>query len=274
MCGRLKLTMLPLSFLRRDFLIAVSYKTSFLIQLGSIFFAVPLFYFSTKIVDGKAFGPALDAYGGNIFAFLLIGVALVDFSTTSLRTFSESLRESQLMGTLEIVLLSPVRLSEILIYSSLWSYVLTSVRFVLYLSFGTVFGFSLGHANILAGLLILCLAILSFAAIGMLVSTATMVIKRGEGINTLVSAASVFLGGVIYPVSVLPPWMVFFSKLLPITYALTAMRLALIEGRSTLDLLPEVGILVAFAAVLLPLAFASFWAAVRFTKATGTLGQY
>ena len=266
--------MLPLAFLKRDFLISISYKTSFLIQLGGIFFAVPLFYFSTKIVDGKAFGPALDAYGGNIFAFLLIGIALVDFSTTSLRTFSESLRESQLMGTLEIVLLAPVRLSEILIYSSLWSYVLTTIRFVLYLAFGTVFGFSLGHANIFGGILVLGLAILSFAAIGMLVSTATMVIKRGEGLNTLVGAASVFLGGVIYPVSVLPPWMAAFSKLLPITYALTAMRLALIEGRSTSDLLPQIGILIAFAAVLLPFAFFSFWMAVRFTKASGTLGQY
>lgn len=262
------------SFVKRDFNIAMSYKIAFLVQIAGIFFAVPLFYFASTAVSGGEPLPVLRQYGGNLFAFVLIGVALVDFSTISLRTFSESLRESQLMGTLEIVLLSPIRLSELLVYSSIWGYLLTSLRFITYIVLGMAFGLQLGNANVPGAVLVLLLAIISFAAIGILVATVTLLIKRGEALNTLISAASVFLGGVIYPVSVLPSWLAILSKALPITYALAAMRMALLEGRPTVDLLSNIGVLLAFAVVLLPVSMFAFWAAVRITKVTGTLGQY
>ena len=246
--------MLALSFLKRDFRIAISYRIAFVLQLWGILFIVPLFYFGSKMVEGSG-SEFLKPYGGNFFAFVLIGVALIDFTTVSLRSFSEGLRESQLMGTLEIVLLSPVRLSEVLIYSSIWGYLLTTFRFLLYIGFGALFGMPLGKANVPAAVLVLLLAILSFGAIGMLVASIIMIIKRGETLNTLVGAVSTFLGGVLYPITVLPDWLASIAKLLPVTHALQAMRLSLIEGYSIWELLPQLGILAGFAAVLLPIAF-------------------
>ena len=137
------------AFVKRDFLIDTSYRTAFLGQLAFIFLGVSVFYYMGHVFDG-AMSPALAAYGGNYFAFVLIGVALTDFLKVSLSTFNVSIRESQMMGTLEMMFLSPIGATSMLVYSSIWSYLLASLRFMTYLLTGFVlYGFDLQHANLL-----------------------------------------------------------------------------------------------------------------------------
>src|SRR4030042_1240313 len=141
-----------MAFLRRDLSQAISYRLSFLLQLGSIIFSVAIFYFLSRLLGG-AVAPQLENYGGDYFSFVLIGLAFTGFLGLSLSNFAESIREGQMMGTLEIMLLSPTRLSVILISSSLWAYLLTTIRVVVYLLVGVlVFGANLGQANIPAAL--------------------------------------------------------------------------------------------------------------------------
>lgn len=261
------------AFIKRDFLIEISYKTAFFLHLLGIFIAVPMFYFTSQIFTGTD-SKFLVRYGGNYFAFLLLGIAFVDYLGLSLRTFNNSIRESQLMGTLEIVLLSPTALPKLLIYSSLWGYLFTSSRFILYLLVGLIYGLNLGNANYSAALITLTLAIISFASFGILIASFTMVIKRGEIFNTLISAASIFLGGVIYPTEVLPKWLETFSKFLPITHALEGMRMALFNGYSIIEILPQILILLLFAVIFFPIGIIAFYAAVRWTKIIGTVEQY
>lgn len=262
-----------LAFLRRDFTIATSYRMAFALELGGIIAAVPYIFFMSRVLDG-AQSPLLAPYGGNYFAFLLIGVAFIDYMSLSLKTFNNSIRESQLMGTLEIILLSPTALPKILIYSSLWGYLFTSVRFLLYLMMGKVFGLNLGNANFIAAFGVLAFAVVSFASFGILIASVTILIKKGEILNVFISSISVLLGGVIYPTSVLPDWLMELSRFLPITYALEGMRMALLGGHSTEQVLPYLAILAGFSVVLFPLGMFSFWGAVRWTKITGTLAQY
>jgi len=265
---------LPWAFIKRDALLATSYRTAFVMQLAAIFMVVPLYFFVGKLFGAAAGEGVLAEYGGNYFAFLLIGMAFVDYLAVSLRTFNQSLRDSQLMGTLEIVLLSPTSLTRLLLYSSLWVYMFTTLRFVLYLLGGWAFGLSLENVNLLGGVLTLVLGVLSFAALGIMSASVVMVIKHGNAMNSFLTFASLFLGGVLYPVSVMPEWLQHVAQLLPITHALHGMRQALLLGASTADLAPTFGILLLFAGVLFPLALLSFYAAVRWTKASGSLAQY
>jgi ABC-2 type transport system permease protein len=261
------------AFIKRDFLIVRSYRMAFALQLGGILVAVPIFYFLGDVF-GDASSGYLEKYGGNFFAFLLIGIAFLDYHAISLRSFSQSVRDSQLTGTLELVLLSPTSLTQVLLYSSLWVYLFTSVRFLLYLLVGILFGLELQQANVPAALATLLLGVASFASLGIFSASAIMLIKRGESINVALAMTSLFLGGVLYPIEVMPGWLQALSKFLPITHALEAMRMALIAGQPTLELVPNFLILALFAIVLFPLSLASFSAAVKRTKATGTLGQY
>jgi len=264
---------LPWAFLKRDLIIATSYRFAFAMQLLSIFIAVPVFSFFGKMFESSGTGP-LAAYDGNYFAFLLIGVAFLDYLAISLRTFNQSLRDSQVMGTLEIVLLSPTTLTKLLIYSSLYAYTLTTIRFSLYLFAGLLFGLDLQDANVPAAAAILLLSVVCFASFGILSAGVIMVVKRGDILNVAFSAGSLLLGGVLYPTAMLPEWLQVVAKFLPLTHGLEGMRLALLRGYSTTALLPQFIFLALFAAVMLPISLGVFQLSVRWSKMTGTLSHY
>lgn len=261
------------SFIRRDFWLAISYRSAFAMQLAGIFFLVPVIYYSSRIVGGSA-APSLGPYGTDYFPFLLLGIAFQDFMTISLSTFNASIRDHQLMGTLEIVMLSPTPVPMVLLYSSLYSYVFTSLRFALYLAVGMAFGLDLIHANVVSFVIVMVLSIASFAPLGILSAALTLTIKRGETANMILSGASVVLSGVIYPVGILPVPLQKCAQFLPFTHSLSGIRKAFLMGVGPDQLLPEIGRLALFAIILLPLALLIFQAATRHAKVTGTLGQY
>jgi ABC-2 type transport system permease protein len=193
----------------------------------------------------------------------------------SLSNFAESIREGQVMGTLEMMLLSPTRLSAILISSSLWAYIQTFFRVIVYLVLGVlVFGANLHNSNYAAALLILVLSILSFSGIGILSAAMVLLVKKGDPVAWLLGSVSSLLAGVYYPISVLPAWLEPISKILPLTYALNSIRLAMLQGTPLADLRNDIFVLLGFVVVLTPLSFIVFRAALRRAKKDGSLIQY
>jgi ABC-2 type transport system permease protein len=264
----------PLAFLKRDFSQELSYRLSFIMQLGGILFSVAIFYFVARLF-GSAVAPQLETYGGDYFSFVLIGLAFTGFLGLSLSSFAASIREGQMMGTLEIMLLSPTRLSAILLSSSLWAYLMTTVRVVVYLLVGAfIFGASLGKANVGAAVLVMLLSIASFSGIGIISAAVVLLVKKGDPVAWLLGGASSLLAGVYYPVSVLPFWLEPLSRILPLTYALDAMRLAMLQGYSIYELRFDILVLLGFTVVLTPLAFLVFKKALKRAKAEGSLIQY
>jgi ABC-2 type transport system permease protein len=79
---------------------------------------------------------------------------------------------------------------------------------------------------------------------------------------------------VYYPVAILPPAFEWISRLLPITYSLHAMRLALLQGASWAALLPDILALIVFSIVLMPLGLRTFRYAVQKAKKEGSLTHY
>jgi len=264
---------IALAFLRRDFLLAVSYRGAFILQQLGIAFGVPVLYFISQVMEGGQ-ADSLAQYGGKYFPFLLLGVAFQDFITVSQSSFTTSIREHQFMGTLEIVMLSPTPVPLILIFSSLWGYIFTSFRFVIYLLCGFLFGLDLSAANVPAFLLILVLSVASMASLGILIAAATLIIKRSEGINLMMTGISLAFGGVAYPVTLLPDWLQWVPKVIPFSYALQGMRSSLLTGAGVIELLPALNALALFSVVLLPIGLYAFSLATRYAKINGTLGQY
>ena len=125
-----------------------------------------------------------------------------------------------------------------------------------------------------AALLILVLTIITFSSLGIIAASFIMVLKRGDPVTWLFSTLSSLLGGVYYPISVLPPWLQRLSYLLPITYSLRAMRLALLQGYPFTALVPDIAVLVIFSLILLPLSLLTFRYAVHRAKVDGSLTHY
>ena len=262
------------AFLKRDFLIAISYKSAFAAEIVGVLFKVITFYYIGKVF-GSAVSPSLAAFGNNYFAFLILGIALMDFMHTSLATFDTSIRESQMMGTLEIILLSPIKLSRMLLYSSLWAYTFTTFRLLCYLFFGALlFDLDIGNGDPLTVIVFLALSVLCFAPLGIISAAVIVVFKKGMWFQTLVSAASFFLGGVAFPINVLPEWIRPFGFYVPMTHSVNGLRHGLLNGQSLAELFGEALFLLIFALVVTPISVFIFKLAISQAKVKGTLTHY
>ncbi len=233
-----------------------------------------MFFFLARLV-GPGMGNRLAPYGGDFFAFVLIGVAFSDYLYVSLDAFSSQIRAAQMEGTLEALLVTPTSVPTILLSSSLYSFTLSSIRVVAYLGFGALFfGLPLHLASAPAFLLILGITVAAFSGIGLLSAAFIIVFKQGSPINALIGVASGLLGGVYYPVTILPSWLKPFANLLPITHALEAMRQVLLNGATLSAVRGEVLILTLFAAILLPMGLLSMGYGFKVARCEGSLIHY
>lgn len=261
------------AFLTRDFLIVTSYRIAFLIQMLTIFFSITVFFFMGHAVGSGS--PLLQQYGGNYFAYLVVAMAFVDYLANSLQTFAMSIREGQLMGTLEMLLVTPVRPSLIIVSSALWSYLFSSLRAILMLAVSSLFyGLPLGAANYPGALVVFALSVVYLMGLGILLAGVVLIIKQAGVVTTIMIFVTVLVGGVAYPVDVLPGWLRPVSGILPFTHSIQGLREALLLGYSWERLLPEIAILAGFGAVLLPLGLAVFAYCVNCVKRSGTLSHY
>ncbi|MEE9193163.1 MAG: ABC transporter permease [Thermodesulfobacteriota bacterium] len=264
----------PWAFLLKDFINETSYKFSFIIQFLGIFFTVLVFFFLSKLF-GNAVSPLLKPYGGDYFSFVLIGIAFANYLQVSLRSFSSCIRDAQILGTLEALLVTQTSIPTIIFSSSLYSFVLASLRVIVFLLIGVLaLGLNIGDANFMGAILILLLTIFSFSSLGIISASFIMVLKRGDPLSWIFTSMSWLLGGVYYPITVLPDWVQKFSYLLPITYSLEGMRLALLKGYTLRALLPSIIPLLIFTIIMLPVSMWVFKYAVKRAKVDGSLIKY
>lgn len=266
----------PMAFLKKDFLMEVSYRFSFVLQFVSIFFSVVMFYFVGKLIgESPTVQGSISQYGGQYFAFVLIGIAFQNFLSAGLGSFSSSIRAEQMIGTLEAMLVTPTRLSTIVLSSSQWSFMFTSIRVGIYLLLGAlIFGVSFSGASVLPAAVALILTIIAFSSLGIISASFIMIFKKGDPIAWVISSSSTLLGGVYYPISILPDWLQTLSYLFPITYALDAIRLSLLQGQGFGDISGDLLALVIFSMITLPISLIAFRFAVRRAKRDGSLAYY
>ena len=114
----------PFVFLYKDIINESTYKFAFITQFLSIILSVLSLFFLSKLV-GNAALPYMKPYGGDYLSFLLIGLALVGYVQVSLRSFSNSIRNAQTLGTLEAMLVTQTGIPTIIFSSSLYSFAIT-----------------------------------------------------------------------------------------------------------------------------------------------------
>lgn len=262
------------AFFVRDFLEELSYPLVPFWRGGSIVFRLVTFYFLGVLISPGA-SSFLTPYGGSYFPFVVLGLALAGFQEVALTSISEGISYGMHTGTLEVMLTTPTSLSTIVFSSVLYQFSLAALEILVYLAFGAwFFGLSLAQANILATAAFLLLALLAHLPLGILSAGFLLIFKRGSPITVFFGHFSALLGGVYFPVQVLPGWLQNLSFFIPFTHALEGLRQAVINGKSLLELRTPAAILCILAAVLLPLSLAFFAWAIRQAKRLGTLSQY
>lgn len=262
------------AILCRDIQAARSYRISFLLQFIGPVFLLLTFFFLARILEA-AFLPALERYGGDYFAFALVGIVFNTYVSLALGTTAGNVRRYQASGTFEVLLTTQTGLGTIILGSSLYSFITRTVFIGFYLFIGaTAFGVDFSHSNPITAIVALVLMMLVMLGLGMLSASFILLFKRGDPVTLILAQSSFLLSGVIFPVSVLPERMQIASRLLPHTYALEAMRLGLLQGHSVVDVAAQLGAIALFALAFLPLGFATFHYALYRARVEGSLAHY
>lgn len=260
-----------LAFFARDFAIARGYRSALLLEILEALFGVATFFYLSRFVDSPALTQRLPG-GGNYFAFALVGFAFFDYLGVSLTAFEASIEEARQNRTLEALLVSQTPLPVILAGSAAYPFFTLALRTCVYFAWGALlFGFAPAQINWLGAVAILFLSVLAFAGLGILSASYNVLFKRGNPAKWFVLGVSGLVGGMMYPVSVLPHGLQLLARLIPVTYSLEGMRAALLGGAGWGQLWPSIAALLIFSAVLIPLSFAVFAWALKRTRVTGTL---
>lgn len=257
--------------LERDFRRELSYPMSFAMALFGIVFQVALWRFTARFLGGGAKSASLP--GGDWFSFVIVGWAFLQYLQVSLFTFSQSLREEQLAGTLELLLAAPQPEGRLVLALAAWDYVWQSVTIAVFLGIATLFGLRWNLGGLLPAVAAIAATLAAYVGIGLLSAAYTITWKKGAAVSMAASSLATLFGGVLYPVEALGrlEWV---SRFVPATYVGRALRSVLLAGGGFAEIAGDLAALALFAAVLLPTGLLAFRKSIARAKRNGTLGAY
>jgi ABC-2 type transport system permease protein len=258
-----------MAVVRRDLLLAWSYRTQFVSGVFSGFVSLAIFYYVSRLVRIEQFSP--DEY----FAFVAIGVMIFSVVTATLQLPQASLRQELVAGTFEKMLLAPrgsiPAIVSLLVYPALYAL----VTFLALVGIGAaVFGLELQWSTVPLSIPVAILSLLAFAALGTLLLASIVLLKKAPpGANYLIVALSL-VAGLYFPTELLPDWLGWASEVQPLTPAVDLLRSTLVGEPLSDPAWIGVAKLLAFAAVALPLSVAALGSALRISRRRGTVLEF
>jgi ABC-2 type transport system permease protein len=262
------------AFIRRDFLVAWSYRMAFFSDAAALFLQAVSFYFVGLMINPEV----LPTFGGNratYLEFVAVGIALSVFMHLGLGRVATAIRNEQLTGTLESLLMTPTATATIQLGSVVYDSIYIPIRTALFFAvIGIAFGLHFEPNGFLPALFVL-LAFIPFVwGLGIASAAATLTFKRGTG-GIAFGVAILTLGsGAYFPLDLLPGWAEASAELNPLALAIGAMREALLGGTGWEGVGRTLLILAPLSALSLLGGFSLFRAALRRERRRGSLGLY
>ncbi len=255
--------------MRRDLTVYLTYRTRLVSQALTAVFSLTLFYYVSKLVHVGGF-----ATPASYFGFVVVGIALVSI-LYSCFSVAELVRQELIVGTFDRLLLSPFGAIRSMVAMTLfplfYSFIIASIT----LGIGwAVFGLELHWSTVPLSIPAMLLALLAFMPFGLLFAALTVATKQGNVGTSWVIALISIVGGLYFPVSLLPDWAQTVAKLQPFTPATELLRHLLVNSPENGSSAVAVVKIAAFASVLLPLSIYAVHHAIRLGQRRGTIIEY
>jgi ABC-2 type transport system permease protein len=217
-------------------------------------------------------GVGLSPEKENLFATaLLVGGVIWAFLGIIFEIVTETVAWERWEGTIEYTFMAPVsrpvHLIGMGIYAVIYGMVRAAAVFVAVVAF---IGLHVPNANYGASVALLSIASVSFIGVGMMTAVLPLISpEKGTQLGFVAQGLMLVVSGVYYPVSVLPEWMQWISKISPATYALRGIRASVLTGAGLAwdDVWP----LLVIGAFSIPIGLSVFKAGERYAKKTGKL---
>ena len=194
----------------------------------------------------------------NYFEFVAPGIVAMIVMTAVLTGLAASISREKETGTLDGILISPINRLAIILGKAFSQSIrgLIQGAMVLLLAF-LLFGVTV-HGNILLIALILFMGVFSFVGLGILVSSVAAEQETATQLLFMFQFPMLFLSGVFFPIQLMPQVMQYIAKVIPLTYAITAMRKVMVLGAGFSAVQTELLILLIFGVVTLGISVPVF----------------
>lgn len=257
---------------RRDLHIERSYRLRYATRMLQVLVGFIVVYYVGTLIEAP---PELERYGGSYFDFAIVGLAVMSVAQLGISTFNQTIMREQTQGTFEVTMATPTSVPTLLAGSFVLPLILTTIDLTLYLGIGLgVIGGGFRVIGLLLGIPALALTLLSFCAFGIVGACVMVLAKRGDPLTAPLTAMTSLLSGALFPVSALPVALEVLARFFPAYYGINAVRESLLTDDGWREIMPDIAILVAFDAVLLPTSLYLFNRALAVSRRTGTLANY
>lgn len=209
-----------------------------------------------KTVDVKVEGMVPN--NPNYFEFVAPGIIAMIVMTAVLTGLAASISREKEQGTLDGILISPISRLAIILGKALSQALRGLIQggIVLLLAW-LLFGVTI-QGNLLLVLLILILGIFSFVGLGILVSAMAAEQETATQLLFMFQFPMLFLSGTFFPILMMPNFMQQISKVIPLTYAITALRKVMVLGAGFNAIQTEFWVLLIFGLVTLSISVPVF----------------
>ncbi len=194
----------------------------------------------------------------NYFQFVAPGIIAMVTMFAVMMGLAGSVSREKEQGTLEGILVAPMSRLSIIMGKTGAQSVRGIGQGLMVLVLAMVFFHVKVYGNFLLMLLIVLLGIMAFVGLGIMVSAASEEQETAMTILMTVTFPMLFLSGAFFPVQQTPGFMQAISKCFPITYEVEALRQVVVLGAGFMEVLRQILVLLAFAAVTLAIAIPAF----------------
>ena len=248
-----------------------------------VFWAIfPIFWFIPFILQGQALVGGLQSASfaeiagtPEFIPFVVLGSILNSYVLTSLYGMGESIRREAYQGTLDYILSSPCNKAFILIGKALSESLASSIFAVSQSVICIVFfGIEVTLGIIMPVIFIIVLLILGLYGIALMLAATSLQFKQAHDLAHSLEYVFYLFSPVRYPIQSLPFWAQVVGRLLPLTYALIAVRSLMLLKQGLSAVYMEIFILFLIDTVLIVIGFYLFNRMEERTKRSGVISQY
>lgn len=257
------------AIMRRDAILFLSYRTQLVSQVLGPLFTIAIFYYVSHLLVTKTFHSP-----GGYFGYVIVGLVIAEILTLSIGIMPMSVRQELVSGTIERFLVSAHGPTNGILGTMLFPLCNAFVSGVLTLVIATaVFGLPLAATSFLA-IPVALLGVIAFMPFALLIVSVVLAFKQVAGVSQFIVSGIAIVGGLYFPIALLPEWIRWASYIQPFTPATDLMRHLLVNTPLVHPAGVELLKLVGFSVVLLPIGFTLLRASIRYGQRSGTIAEY
>jgi ABC-2 type transport system permease protein len=204
------------------------------------------------VIEGRTedqvdYDPRANTSAGQLITWVFIPL----FGISSLFAYERQ------QGTLRRVLTTPTSKATFLFGTITGQVVMALIQMTLLILFGR-FAFGLHWGNPLALAITLICSALAAAALGTTMGAFIKTEGQASGLSVMTGMVMAMMGGCWYPIELFPSVVQSIVRILPTTWAMQGLLDLVLHGGGLVDILPEAGVLLGFAAIFFSIGVIRF----------------